>query len=244
MNASTAVTTLLLGVAIAGVGCGRGTPAPPSESNATSKPAAAVEEPLPPSRLDTDLDPGIRAYVGEPFTSDLDQMVRRRLVRIGVVQNRTFYFVDKGVQHGIAYEYGRLVEDRLNARFNPKEKDDQKIHVFFVPLTREKLLRALIDGKVDMIAAQVTVRPSLEKIVDFTNPTRSNVSEVVVTGRGAPPVASVQDLAGRDVFVRKSRPYYESLVALNEQLKAQGKPEVVVHAAPETLEDDDLRTQA
>jgi membrane-bound lytic murein transglycosylase MltF len=241
MNSRTAAAALLLlGVASAGVGCGRGTPAPPSESSANSQPAPAAEEPLPPSSLETELDPGIRAYVGEAFTGDLDQMVKRRLVRIGVPFNRTFYFVDRGVQRGIAYEYGRLVEDRLNARFNPKKEHDQNIHVYFVPVTREKLLSALLDGKVDMIAAQVTVRPSMQKVVDFTNPTRSNVSEVVVTGPGAPPVASVDDLAGRTVFVRKSSVYYESLVTLNERLEAQGKPEVDVHAAPENLEDDDL----
>jgi membrane-bound lytic murein transglycosylase MltF len=241
MNARTAVAVLLLlGVVSAEVGCGRGAQAPSAGSDATSKPAATAEEPLVPSRLETELDPGIRAYVGEPFTGDLDQMVKRRLVRIGVPFNRTFYFVDKGVQRGIAYEYGRLIEDRLNAVFNPEQKHDQKIHVFFVPVTREKLLSALLDGKVDMIVAQVTVRPSLQRFVDFTNPTRSNVSEVVVTGPGAPPVASVQDLAGRTVFVRKSSPYYENLVTLNERFKAQGKPEVVVHAAPENLEDDDL----
>jgi membrane-bound lytic murein transglycosylase MltF len=231
---------MLLGVVGAGVGCGAGPPAPPTASNATSTPAPAAEEPLPPSRLDTELDPGIRAYVGEPFTGDLDQMVERRLVRIGVPFNRTFYFLDKGVQRGMAYEYGRLIEDRLNARFNPEQRDDEKVHVFFVPATREKLLSGLLDGKVDMIAAQVTVRPSLQKVVDFTNPTRSNVNEVVVTGPGVPSVASVEDLAGRTVFVRESSPYYESLVTLNERLKAQGKPEVMVHAAPENLEDDDL----
>jgi ABC-type amino acid transport substrate-binding protein len=239
MNSRTAAAALLLlGVVSAGAGCRRGAPAPASESNATSKSADAAEEPLPPSRLDTELDPGIRSYVAEAFTGDLDQMVKRRLVRIGVPFNRTFYFVDRGVQRGIAYEYGRLVEERLNARFNPKMDHDQNIHVFFVPVTREKLLGALLDGKVDMIAAQVTVRPSMQKVVDFTNPTRSNVSEVVVTAPGAPPVASVDDLAGRTVFVRKSSPYYENLVALNERLKAQGKPEVVIQAAPENLEDD------
>src|SRR4051794_31506002 len=120
MNARTVAAALfLLGVVCVGVGCGGSTPAPPSGgstpappsgSNATPQADAASDEPLPPSRLDTELDPGIRAYVGEPFTGDLDQMVKRRLVRIGVTFNRTFFFLDQGVQRGIAYEYGRLVE--------------------------------------------------------------------------------------------------------------------------------------
>ena len=39
----------------------------------------------------------------KPFTGDLDEMIKRRVIRIGVTFNRTFYFVDKGVQHGVAY---------------------------------------------------------------------------------------------------------------------------------------------
>ena len=39
--------------------------------------------------------------------------------------------------------------------------------------------------------------------MDFTNPTRTNVSEVVVTGPGAPAIASVDDLSGQDVYARK-----------------------------------------
>jgi membrane-bound lytic murein transglycosylase MltF len=66
------------------------------------------------------------------------------------------------------------------------------------------------------------------------------VREVVVTGPGAPPIAAVDDLAGQEVFVRKASVYYETLTRLNEQLKARGKPAVVIDEAPDVLEDDDV----
>ena len=62
-----------------------------------------------------------------------------------------------------------------------------------------------------MVAAMVTVTPEREKLVAFSEPTRTNVSEVVVTGPGAPPIATVDDLAGQEVFVRKGSIYDESL---------------------------------
>ena len=71
-------------------------------------------------------------------------------------------------------------------------------------------------------------------------PTRTNVSEVVVTGPGAPPITTVDDLAGQEVFVRKGSIYDESLVSLNAQLKARGKAPVVITVAPDVLEDDDV----
>ena len=91
-----------------------------------------------------------------------------------------------------------------------------------------------------MVAAMVTVTPEREKLVAFSEPTRTNVSQVVVTGPGAPPIATVDDLAGQEVFVRKGSIYDESLVRLNAQLKARGKPAVVIVAAPDVLEDDDV----
>ena len=92
----------------------------------------------------------VRAELSEPFKGDLDEMVKRRLVRIGVPYNRTLYFVDKGVQRGAAYEYGKLMEDELNKR---RKTGNLKVAFWFVPLPRDQLLPALVDGKVDMVIA-------------------------------------------------------------------------------------------
>ncbi len=91
-----------------------------------------------------------------------------------------------------------------------------------------------------MVAAMVTVTPEREKLVAFSTPTRTDVNEVVVTGPGAPPIATVDDLAGQEVFVRKTSIYDESIAALNEQLQTRGKPPVVIIEAPDVLEDDDI----
>ena len=109
-----------------------------------------------------------------------------------------------------------------------------------VPMSRDQLYSSLTSGKIDMVAAMVTVTPEREKLVAFSTPTRTNVSQVVVTGQGAPPIATLDDLAGQEVFVRKGSIYAESLAGLNAQLKARGKPPVVIVDAPEVLEDDDV----
>jgi membrane-bound lytic murein transglycosylase MltF len=200
-------------------------------------PDAAVDEPLPPLEYESALDDDIRARIDQPFTGDLDAMVERRLVRVGVAYNRTLYFVDRGVQRGAAFEYGKLMEDELNKR---RKTGNLKVNFWFVPLPRDRLLPALVEGKIDMAIAQLTVTPERQKLVDFTNPTRKDVNEVVVTGPGAAPIASAEELSGQEVFVRQSSSYYQSLLALNERLKAAGKPPVSIRAAPENLEDEDL----
>jgi membrane-bound lytic murein transglycosylase MltF len=228
---------LLAGIAVATTACGGNKPdAPAARTPGAAKPGEEAEAPL--SELETQLPPAVREAMLKSFTGDLDEMVKRRTVRVGVTFNRTFYFVDKGVQRGVVYDYGQLVEERLNTHF--KTGTSNKVHVVFIPLPREALLSALVDGRVDLVAAQVTVRPELQKRVDFTNPTRTNVNEILVTGPGAPAIASVDDLSGKEVFAREGGSYYESLLALNDKFKARGKPPVTIEAAPPNLEDDDL----
>ncbi len=173
----------------------------------------------------------------KPFTGDFDEMVKRRVIRVAVTFNRTHYFIDQGQERGITFESLKSFENDLNTDL---KTGNLKVHVVIVPMSRDQLYPALASGKVDMVAAMVTVTPEREKLAAFSEPTRSNVSEVVVTGPGAPPIASVDDLAGQEVFVRKGSIYDESLVRLNTELQARGKPAVIITVAPDPLEDDDI----
>jgi membrane-bound lytic murein transglycosylase MltF len=200
-------------------------------------PAGDVEAAPPLPAYEADLPPGVRAVLSNRFAGDFDALVERRLIRIGVSFNRTFYYVDRGVQRGVSYELGKAFEDELNKKLKTGNK---RIYVAFVPLRRDRLTSALTGGEVDIVAAQVTVRPELQALVDFTTPTRTNVREVIVTAPAAAPIGSVEDLAGKDVYTRKDSKYYQSIVALNERLTANGKAPAIIREVPADLEDDDL----
>ena len=207
-------------------------------AQAAGTPAANDDEALPPVQSPYDALPeAIRGQLDQPFTGDLEQMVKRRLIRAGVVFNRSQYFIDRGEQRGFVYESLRLFEEQLNIR---AKTGKLPVHVAFVPLTRDQLFPALVAGKVDLVAAALTITPEREKIVRFSNPTKSNVSEIVVTAATAPPLTSPDDLSGREIFVRRSSSYYESLMQLNDALQARGRKPVTIKEAPEPLEDDDL----
>jgi membrane-bound lytic murein transglycosylase MltF len=225
------VLTLTLGVAA----CGKESPPPAATPAAT--PTPAPEEPLPPSELETSLPPAIRDALFKPFTGDFDEMVERKLIRVGVTPSRTFYFVDKGVQRGIAYDYGTLMEDRLNQKLG---SGNVKVRIVFVAMPRTRLVSALTDGRIDMAAGSLTITPERQALVDFTDPTRTNVNDIVVTGPGSKPLTSTQDLSGQRVYVRKDSSYEASLETLNLKLQAAGKPPVIIETAPDDLQDDDL----
>ena len=136
-----------------------------------------------------------------------------------------------------SYESIRLFEEQLNKRL---KKGQLPVHVAFVPLARDQLFPALVDGKVDLVAAALTITPERQKLADFSNPTRTACLGDRRDGQRRAAHGATGDLSGREVFVRRSSSYYESLVRLNAELKAAGKPPVTIKEAPEVLEDDDL----
>jgi membrane-bound lytic murein transglycosylase MltF len=211
----------------------------PQEKRAASRTDAATRTPLAlrPPAYEAALPLEMRHLVDARFTGDLDQLVMRRVIRVGVPFNRTFYFIDKGVQRGLSYEYLAMFEDELNKQF---KTGNLRVYVVPVPMTHDMLIPQLRAGRIDAIVAQTTVTPERQKLVDFTIPTRTNVNEIVVTGPGSPAMQSIDDLSGVHVFVRKSSSYYASLQALNSRLRAKGKPPIKIDDATESLEDDDL----
>jgi len=179
----------------------------------------------------------LRAKIAAPFKGDLDAMIQRRLIRVAATFNRTAYFLDGGVERGLSYEYVKLYEEKLNESLG---KGHPRVFIVISPVPRDKLLPDLNEGKVDMVAAQLTITPERAALVDFTMPTRTGINEIAVTGPGTNPIRSLDELSGKTIFVRKSSSYFHSLEELNKQLASRGRPPVKIEAAPENLEDDDL----
>ncbi len=179
--------------------------------------------------------------ITKPWTGDLDGMVERRTVRVLTAYSRTLYFIDNGTPRGTAYDQGKLLEEHLNKTFKSARLT---IRVQFIPLSRDELLPALLEGKGDIVMANLTVTPERSDIVDFADPWIGGVQEIVVARPGGPEITKLDDLSGKDVFVRVSSSYHESLVKLNARFASEGKAPIKIIPAPEELEDEDLLEMA
>ena len=197
---------------------------------------ASAQAPMEKGRLGMPL-----TEVVKPWTGDLNGMAERRMVRVLTTYSRTLYFIDRGTPRGTAYDMGKLLEAALNKAF---AKGHLTINVQFIPVSRDELLPALLEGKGDIVMANLTVTPERQQQVDFVDPWIAGVEEIVVTSPAGPAIASVDDLSGQDVFVRESSSYYASLVTLNERFAKEGRPAVTLTPAPEELEDEDLLEMA
>jgi membrane-bound lytic murein transglycosylase MltF len=178
----------------------------------------------------------------QPWRGDLDGMVKRRVIRALVPYSRTLYFIDLGgTQRGISYDFMHAFEDELNRELG---RGEVRVHVVFIPVSRAKLLPLLIAGEGDVAAANLTITPERRKIVDFTTPAARAVRELIVTGPGAPPLTSLDDLAGEEIYVSRATSYYESLLALNQRLRQRGLRPVRLREAPGHFESEDVLEMA
>ncbi len=173
----------------------------------------------------------------KPWTGDFDGMVKRRRIRFLVPYSKTYYFVDRAVQRGLAYDIAQIYQRDLNTRL---KTGHIRIDVICIPVARDEMIPSLLEGKGDIALGNLTVTPERQKRIDFTIPTYPNVSEVLVTGPGADAIGTVEDLSGKEVYVRKSSSFYESLQTLNAELAKAKKAPVKIRPAPESLEVEDI----
>jgi membrane-bound lytic murein transglycosylase MltF len=173
----------------------------------------------------------------EPWIGKFDQMVAKRQIRVLVTYSKTFYFLDRGRQRGLSYDLLKEFEKYVNQKLKAKTL---KINVIYIPVRRDELIPGLVKGLGDIAVANLTITSQRQKSVDFSNPLLTGVRELIVTGPEAPSIVSLDDLAGKEIHVRKSSSYYESLVKLNASFKKNDKKPIQLILADDLLEDEDL----
>ena len=172
-----------------------------------------------------------------PVRATWEEMVERRLVRALVVYNRTHFFLDRGRQRGITADALLELEKHLNATLDVGAR---KLQVAAIPVERGELLPLLAEGRGDIAVASLTVTPERREVVDFTVPTSKPIDELVVTGPGAPAVASLEGLAGLRVYVGRATSYWTNLEKLSAGFVARGLEPIELEAADGHLETEDV----
>ncbi len=175
--------------------------------------------------------------VDEKWTGDFDGMLKRRKIRVLVPYSKTHFFLDGGKQAGITYDMMKIFDEWLNKKFGNK---DLKVHLVLIPTPSQDLLTGLIEGRGDIAAGNLTITSERKKIVDFSDPFARGAKEIIVAAKGAPALGAIEDLSSREVYVRPSSSYYESLTRLNEEIRRAGRKPLKIVKADPCLEDEDI----
>lgn len=178
--------------------------------------------------------------VAERWTGDLDETLsQRRFLRALVSYNQTNFFIDKGTPRGIEYELLKRYESYLNRN---RKSGDLKIKIVFTVLPFDGLLPALVEGRGDIVAAGLTITDGREKKVAFSSPYLTDISEILVTARGADDIVSIEDLYGRTIHVLSGSSYVDHLEQLNRRsMRRRNAPITVVQVDPHLEEEDILQ---
>ena len=211
-------------------------PEPPVTEVSKEIPAISESERLEQSLAEIEERMGVELFV-DPWTGDLDRMAKERVIRVLTVYGLGRYYIEKAQEKGITYEWFKQFEDFVNEKLGTKHL---RVHVVFIPVSRDQLIPALIGGRGDIAAAGLTITTERDKLIDFSDPVSRELSELLVTGPSAPPIDTIDELAGQRMFVRASSSYRASLDALNLQFKEKGLDAIVIEDAPEALEDMDI----
>jgi len=190
------------------------------------------------STLD-DLLPADMEIITEPWRGDLPGMAERRFIRTLVVAGGPQFFYYEGKPRGIVAELLRLLEEEINVALDLGLDDG--VEIIPMPVSRDRLLPALISGEADLVAADLTITEGRSELVDFSAPFARNVNEVIVfaPGRGDD-VATLDDLAGHRIYVRQSSSFFEHLAELNEILESRGLEPIDIEQINELLRSEDI----
>src|SRR5512137_1535514 len=212
----------LLGALLAGCGSGDKPPAGATPSAAATSPAAPLGD------LPAAGGAGSAADAAEappPLPSSLD-----------VAMERTHFYFDRGTYRGITADAVAEFDRWVNAEL--KTPKNLKLQVVVVPVRRDQLLPALLTGRGDVIATYVTQTEERSKQVAFAD-AGFKVNEVFVSRKSDPPLTALEQLAGREVWVRNGTAYRDSLEKLNAKFAPRGLKPVVIRELDPQIEDDE-----
>lgn len=167
----------------------------------------------------------LTAHRDDLNTADLEAMKKRGSIRFLTRNNAVTYFLHRGRRVGFDYELATLAAKSLGLR----------VEMVVVP-SRDQLVPWLLEGRGDVIAASFTATEERKKQVAFTRPYLW-VDEVVVQRTEGPKVASLEELRGRKLHVRRSSSYHDTLTRLQPEWGFE------LVEAPETMETEELIAQ-
>jgi membrane-bound lytic murein transglycosylase MltF len=170
-------------------------------------------------------------------TGDWDEIVKRGVLRVLTVGNKSGFFYDKGHPRGIVVEAMEAFAEATNKKLKTKAK---KFTVTFLPLPPGQLQKALTDGTGDIICVPVIITPERENSFDFTIPIRKDVKIVVVTSKAGPAVGSIDDFGGKVLYVHPVSVAVAELEKVNQRLKQAGKPVIGIKQVDSNLTEEDL----
>lgn len=157
-------------------------------------------------------------------TGDLEEINRRGVLRVLTRNAAATYFLWRGRLRGFEYELAREFARRHHLRLE-----------MIVPPSNEDLLAWLVQGRGDVVASALTPTDERRSMGVAFSRRYNEVSEVVVARADDEGLDEPADLEGREIWVRPSSSYRQTL----ERLREDGL-DFVIRDAPEEQDTEEI----
>jgi membrane-bound lytic murein transglycosylase MltF len=170
-------------------------------------------------------------------TGDLDEMVKRRNIRVLVIPNPIGFFYDKGQPRGAIYEGMEEFQKFANKKL---KKGALRVKVTYLPVAAAQAEAALTEGMGDLVGNAVFMTPERQAKFLFSTPIQTNVTQIVVIGPSFPAFSNLEELGGKEIFVNPLTAAYLDLQKVNADLTKAGKKPIQIRTVDKNLTPDDL----
>ena len=157
---------------------------------------------------------------------DLDDIKKRKVLRLLVPNNAASYYLYRGKLMGFEYELAKAFAKKMKVRLE-----------VIVPDNHNELIDLLLEGRGDIATGFLEPQESIkQRGISFSQPYHSAARQLIV--HESDPLECLQKLNGRTITVRQSSAYWQTLQAL----QAEGF-DFKLEAASENLETEELIDQ-
>jgi membrane-bound lytic murein transglycosylase MltF len=227
--------SIVAALALAAVSCSKPTVEEKREPAGAAVPSSPVAaKTIPEAQLSDDFPPIVR----DAWKGDLDEMAKRRVIRVLLPYRTPDFFFDDTKPAGVLWEAFREIERLVNAKY--KTNDANRIIVAYLPTPIHLLEARMAGGYGDIAAYGISITDERRNSFLFTNPTMRGLKIVVVTGPAAPPLNTVDDLSGKEIWVQPVSRMKADVEALNKRLKEQGKEPAKIRETDPVLQPGDM----
>jgi membrane-bound lytic murein transglycosylase F len=138
----------------------------------------------------TNLEVALTRHTRDIYAVDLDEIKKRGVLRVLTRNNSAHYYIARGEQRGFEYELAKAFAKELGVRL-----------AVVVPPSRNALIKGLLDGHGDMIAAGTTITNVRGEKVLFTPPVTSAPRVVTTHENIVKPLETLEDLSAFEIHL-------------------------------------------
>ncbi|WP_026006409.1 lytic transglycosylase F [Moritella dasanensis] len=207
--------------------------------SATDNPTPTVKKPTANSLITpTTIAQQQLSVHSQPSFEDLPQLLKKRTIKVLVVNHPAYYFIYQSRPRGLAYDMMREYEKHLNKKHF---KDTRlKLNILFIPVPSSQIVSLLAQGYGDIAIGPLMTPQRLQNQVTHTEPIYTDHQLLLVSHKSTEEYNDIKQLSGKEVWIRRNSIYHQQLQHINKQLFHLHKPPIYINIVTDELEDFEI----